>query len=301
MIEVLFGESEAGSMKVAKSIASKHTVSVRTVSGSNGPTSVWVAGKKKPSKKEFSGWIQGTAKEVVCFGFMLDIGEIKVTADSPYRREQIYSLCSQARGAAMETDAEFKKIEDFSVKEEERLKKYLEKGETIRIWYSDAPYSRCGFYSLCAMLQKYENEIHTVKLPEYSVRTDSVFMYKNWGEVAAEELAAFLPGEKILSKEEIRMYAIWWSELVEDNSPLRAMVNGRLVGVQEDFYDFAIWKKLTKEPIKEVRLIENILGNYQLSVSDWWFATRIEHFIRQEKIRIIEDSEDAYARLICLA
>ncbi len=201
----------------------------------------------------------------------------------------------------METDAEFKKIADFSVKEEERLKKYLEKGETIRIWYSDAPYSRCGFYSLCAMLQKYENEIHTVKLPEYSVRTNSVVMYKNWGEVAAEELAAFLPGEKILSKEEIRMYAIWWSELVEDNSPLRAMVNGRLVGVQEDFYDFAIWKKLTKEPIKEAGLIGNILGNYQLSVSDWWFATRIEHFIRQEKIRIVEDSEDAYARLICLA
>ena len=88
---------------------------------------------------------------------------------------------------------------------------------------------------------------------------------------------------------------------MEDNSPLRAMVNGRLVGVQEDFYDFAIWKKLTKEPIKEARLIGNILGNYQLSVSDWWFATRIEHFIRQEKIRIVEDSEDAYARLICLA
>lgn len=79
------------------------------------------------------------------------------------------------------------------------------------------------------------------------------------------------------------------------------MVNGRLVGVQEDFYDFTIWKKITVEPIKEARLIGNILGNSQLSVSDWWFAARIEHFIQKGKIRIIEDSEDAYARLICLA
>lgn len=300
MIEVLFSESEAESMKAAKSKAAKHTISVRTVKGSDGPTSVWVAGKKKPSKKEFSGWIQGTAREVVCFGFMLDVGEIKETADSQYRREQIYSLYSQARGLAIEADVEFKKIAESSVYERERLKKYLEEGETIRIWYSDAPYSRCGFYSLCTMLRKYENEIHTVKLPEYRVQTDSIVMYQNWGEVAAEEFASFLPGEKVLSKEEIRMYAGWWSELVEDNSPVRAMVNGRLVGVQEDFYDFAIWKRLTEEPIKEARLIGNILGNYRLSISDWWFAARIEHFIRQGKIRVVEDSEEAYARQICL-
>jgi len=38
-------------------------------------------------------------------------------------------------------------------------------------------------------------------------------MYKNWGDVAAEEFAAFLPCEKKLSKEEIRMYAIWWGSL----------------------------------------------------------------------------------------
>lgn len=299
MIEVLFSEGEAESMKAAKSIGAKHTVNVSTGKGSNGPTSVWVAGKKKPSKREFSGWIPGTAREVVCFGFMLDVGEIKEGADSQWRREQIYSLYSQARGLAMERDAECKKIADSIGNEAKRLKKYLEEGESIRIWYSDAPYSRCGFYSLCAMLRKYENEIRTVKLPEYSVQTNSIVTYKNWGEVAAEEFAAFLPDERILSKEELRMYAIWWSKLVEDNSPLRAMVNGRLVGVQEDFYDFAIWKRLTEEPIKEARLIGNILGNYQLGISDWWFAARIEQFIRQGKIRVVEDSEDSYARLIC--
>ncbi|MBD5549858.1 MAG: DUF1835 domain-containing protein [Lachnospiraceae bacterium] len=210
-------------------------------------------------------------------------------------------MYSQARGFAIETDADFKKIADSSANEVERLKKYLEEGENIRIWYSDAPYSRCGFYSLCALLRKYENEVHTVKLPEYSIRTDSIVTHKNWGEVTAAEFAVFLSGERILSKEEIRMYAIWWSELVEDNSPLRAMVNGRLVGVQEEFYDFSIWKRLSEEPIKEARLIGDILGNYQLSVSDWWYAARIEHFIRQGKIKVTEDSEDAYARMICLA
>ncbi|MCI9142395.1 MAG: DUF1835 domain-containing protein [Lachnospiraceae bacterium] len=301
MIEILFHEGEAAAMKVAKSMATKHTISIKTVNGSDGPTSVWSVGKKKLTKKEFSRWLPGTSEEVVCLGLMLDIGDIKEPLDNQCRIDRIYSLYSQARGTAAYTDTDFRRIADESANEMARLKEYLEKGEAIRIWFSDAPYSRCGFYSLCAMLQKYENEIHTIKLPEYSVRTNSIVMHKDWGEVAAEEFAAFLPCEKKLSKEEIRMYAIWWRELVEDNSPLRAMVSGRLVGVREDFYDFAIWKKLTKEPVKEARLIGNILGNYPISVSDWWYAARIEHFIGQGKIKIAEDSEDAYARMICLA
>lgn len=79
MIEVLFGESEAASMKAAKS-----TVIVGHV---NGPTSVWMAGKKTPSESTaFTGWVEGTADEVVCLGFMLDIGNIKEPADSQYRK-----------------------------------------------------------------------------------------------------------------------------------------------------------------------------------------------------------------------
>ena len=93
-------------------------------------------------------------------------------------------------------------------------------GEAIRIWYSDAPYSRCGFYSLCRMLLKYETEIHVVKLPERVAREKRIISYSNWGEVSAEEFAGFLPCEKVLTREEVGMYAMRWSELTEDNSPI---------------------------------------------------------------------------------
>lgn len=43
MIEILFGESEAGSMKAAK-----NKIVVGKV---NGPVSVWMAGKKTPPQK----------------------------------------------------------------------------------------------------------------------------------------------------------------------------------------------------------------------------------------------------------
>lgn len=294
MIEVLFGESEAASMKVAK-----NTI---VIGKSDGPTSIWLAGKKKLPEKPFEGWIPGTAEEVICLGFMLDIGDIKEELDSQYRKELIYSMYSQGQwGNNPEMDIELQYVHKVYVNEMERLKTYLKNGETIRIWYSDAPYSRCGFYHLCSMLNDYENEIRTVKLPEYRVMGNVIVSYHSWGDVAAEDFSSFLPYEKEFSKNEVRMYASLWSELQEENNSLRAVVNGRVTGVSEDYYDFLIWKRLTEEPIKEARLIGDIMGNYPISIGDWWYAKRIDHFIAQGKIKVIENSEKLYARTICLA
>lgn len=294
MIEVLFGESEAGAMKVAKNTIIKGTA--------DGPTAVWIAGKKKPPKRENCGWIEGTAEEVICLAFLLDIGNIREEIDSDYRKHLIYSMYAQEPwGKDGEMDTELMQLCECYCNELERLKAYLEEGKTIRVWYSDAPYSRCGFYHLCTLLQKYQNEITVVKLPECRVCTDFIVSYANWGEVAAEEFAGFLPCEKKLSREEIRMYAMLWGSLQEDNSPLRAVINGKLIGVPEDFYDFLIWKRITQEPIKEARLIGDILGNNQLGIGDWWYARRIDHFIQNGRIKIVEDSENTYARTICLS
>ena len=295
MVEVLFGESEAGAMKAAKNTV----ITVKV----DGPTAVWTAGKKKSPKRENCGWIEGTAREVICLGFLLDIGDIREDISSEYRKHLIYSMYAQEQwGKDEEIDAELMQLCDHYCTEMERLKAYLADGEAIRVWYSNAPYSKCGFYHLCACLQKYRNEISVVKLPEYRIRSDnSIVSYNNWGEVAAEEFAGFLSYEKKLSGEEIQKYAILWSILQEDNSPLRAVVNGKLIGAAEDFYDFLIWKRITGEPIKEARLIGDILGNHQLGVGDWWYAKRIDHFIQTGKIKIVEDSENKYARTICLA
>lgn len=294
MIEVLFGESEAGSMKAAKN---------KIVAGSvNGPVSVWMAGKKKPPEKAFAGWVEGTASEVICLGFMLDVGNIREQVDSLYRKELIYSMYAQNQwGQDEEMENELRKAGDVYAEELHRLEGFLDDGEAVRIWYSDAPYSRCGFYSLCQLLQKYDNEVHAVRLPEHVVREKSIILYKNWGEVSAEEFGGFLSCEKELSKEEVHMYAVLWNELAEDNSPLRAVVNGRVIGVPEDFYDFLIWERLTDKPVREARLIGDILGCSRISVGDYWYARRIEHYIRQGKILIAEDSESKYARMICSA
>ena len=78
--------------------------------------------------------------------------------------------------------------------------------------------------------------------------------------MAAEEFAGFLRNERKLTSNEIRMHAEMWGELVLENAPLRAVVNGTVLSVSDDFYDFIIWNRLTDNPVKECRLIGDILG-----------------------------------------
>ena len=128
MIEVLFGESEAASMKAAKC-----RISVN---------------KTAPPSGEVSGWIEGNANKVICLGFMLDMGDITEPADSLYRREFLYSLYAVSQWDDEEVQNEMKNIGTFYAGELRRLESFLDQGETVRIWYGDAPYSRCGLYHL---------------------------------------------------------------------------------------------------------------------------------------------------------
>lgn len=291
MIELLFGESEAASMQVAKC----KQISIVT----DGSTAVFVAGKKKPPRKVNTGWIEGASDEVICLGFLLDIGDIREAVTSTYRKRLICSLYNQNQwGQDEDLEQELYEAVDKYESELQRLKDYLEQGEAVRIWYSDAPYSRCGFCHICHLLSQYENEVCVVKLPGCVVRDNCVINYSNWGEVAAEEFAGFLSYKKILSQEEIHMYALEWTDQVNENSPLRAVINGKLIGVPEVFYDFRIWQRITDKPEKEARIIGDILGTSQIGVGDWWYAKRIEYHIRQGNIRVAKDSENKYARVI---
>lgn len=292
MIEVLFGESEAASMKVAKSKVVHRII--------DGPTVVWGTEKKKVQPdNENAGWIEGTSDEVICLGFMLEVGDISGEVSDNSRKELIYSLLYQEQyGKDSEVNKECMESAGGYIKELERLKAYIEKGESIRIWYSKSPYSMCGLYFICYWMRQYHNDIYTVELPENRTDGNVIISYQNWGEVAAEEFAYFLRCQKSLSELERKLYANKWVELKEDNSPLRVMLNNEIVGVPVEFYDFLIWKKLDEKPIRQARLIGTLLGSYPIGVGDCWYAKRIQYFIDQGLIDVVEDSEKKYARII---
>lgn len=265
MIEIVFSESEAGAMKEAL-------------------------------RREKS-----LGCDIVCLPLMLDIGDISQPVLSKYRRDLLYKMLYREQwGADEEMNSEIKALGNTYSRELIRLKGYLKNTEPLRIWYSDAPYSICGMMWLCEKLRRYGGKVNAVRLPRQVVMGDKAVEYSNWGEVEPHEFKELLPLQRRLSQIEIISSAFRWNALKRENAKLRVVINGTVIGVDDNFYDFLIWKYLGKEPVREVGLIGQILANNRLGVGDWWFAERIERYIKTRHIEVVEDSDKKYERMLSL-
>lgn len=295
MTEILFGESEAASMKCAK--GSGGIIGPMAVTGH--------ASHTPPVKKKWSG-VPGSPDEVLCLGYMLDIGSLQYPAESPQRKH----ILLQMQGIRTDESKKPQNPDDEEMPEAlqnlqkydrdyAKLKEIAAGGGAVRIWYSSrAPYSYCGLCWLCHELARTKAELYVIDLPEYEVHADYIVHHKSWGEIECERFSTYLDRQKKLTCLEKRMYESEWMEAAASGSVLRAVVNGTLMGVPEEFYDFLILNRLTRQPEKEARIIGDILGKSQSGVGDWWYAYRIEKLIESGMIGIAEDSGKEYARVI---
>ena len=84
-------------------------------------------------------------------------------------------------------------------------------------------------------------------------------------ELSAEEWNRYLPLQQKATDIFVKMCAEEWIELKEENAPLRAVINGRLMGVAETLYDRYIELEITKAPQEfyEARVIGDVMGKYR--------------------------------------
>ena len=97
---------------------------------------------------------------------------------------------------------------------------------------------------------------------------------------------------------EQKVFASRWDELKEEDAPLRVLINGCLVGVKEDFYDFLIRRELPEGEIIQARLIGNLLLKYPLGISDSWYMNRINHMIETGEIEVVKEADEIFRRSI---
>lgn len=119
------------------------------------------------------------------------------------------------------------------------LRMRAERGEPLRVWYSQDPDEMAGFWWLMSELEYLEDiEIHGIELPSYYEQPDgTVIIWDKWGEVSPEEWALFLAETKPVPRNYRRGCAMEWQQLVWEDAPLRAMVNGKLVSASEKLYE----------------------------------------------------------------
>ena len=282
MIEVLFTESAAGSMKYAKglkSIVGEAFGIILTTEDGHEPTEEELAlaraqvEEERRKKRENAVLMEGDSRDVVWFPLNLSMGDIS----DPFSDKRAEYLQSTVLIGGPEFADIGRELMETARESRERL---LSPSEPVRIWYSQNPDELCGLFHLLTILPA-NADIRVVRLPEYEVFGTELRIYSGWGELDPFELGRFQALERKLTDIERRYFADLWRELQRENGPLRAVVNGRLMTVGADFYDPVILRELENQPERfhEGRLIGDILGKYPLGIGDSLIALRIEKFI----------------------
>lgn len=159
-------------------------------------------------------------------------------------------------------------------------------GEHTRIWYSDWPGDMCGFYWLMEQLSrlgKHCGPVSAIKLPQNALTKDGAVL-NTWMDVCHTELPDYLPLEQPVSPTLMEACASHWKDLKQENAPLRAVLNGRLVSVPETLYDSFIRQEILRagnESPKTI-IICNVLNRYRLGIGDQWISERIDKLRKAE-------------------
>ena len=274
MIEVVFSDSAAGSLKQAQ-----HNLQ----------------GSFSPGLGGFS--------DVFCLDLAFSIGDLQEEGISKKRLEVLNLLFKCYPEAVGRPAAE--KLFQTGVQNFKIIQERFFSREAIRLWYSDQPDELCGFYWFLAQLDGWNlfSKVCAVKIPTEGSNGQKNSYPIGCGALSPEEWQKYLPLQKDLSREFIAGIALRWRNLQQENAPLRVVINGTPQSVPEDFYDSLIKFELEKQndPFWEAQIIGQILGNAKLGISDGWLASRMEKMIESGCLIVLSPappSRPKYRRIL---
>jgi hypothetical protein len=83
-------------------------------------------------------------------------------------------------------------------------------------------------------------------------------------------------------------------ELVSEDAPLRAVINGRLMSVPADFYDYTLRAHFPDGVFTVAQAIGRALGMSQLGISDWWYAQRMRRMTESGELEAVRPDRNFY-------
>jgi len=86
--------------------------------------------------------------------------------------------------------------------------------------------------------------------------------------------------------------------LLGQNAPLRAVVNGRVRSVGEDFYDDLIRRNLPEGRTKIANIIGEVLGREKPGIGDVWLAERIRQMLSTGELRMLREDRERFYRSV---
>lgn len=227
--------------------------------------------------------MEGNRKDIVNLPLALSVGNISEAGICLERESALSLLLSILPDMASEIVTE---LLNTSRKNYATLLEKAQNGEPIRVWVGRDPDDVCGLYWLLEQLRPIGFEkldITIVELPMWETRPDGcIVQYNGWGEVEPYHLGRMASLGKKLPTNYLRSLANRWRELQQENSPLRAVINGKLVSVSETLYDTFILRELIHWTTSlGKRACWTGSWKESVGIGDGWIALRVEQFIKE--------------------
>lgn len=306
MVEIVFSDSAGGSLKLAQHYgAGKYQYRGGAViiyhSDGSKPTKAEIQNAQcEFEEKERLAWekavpLGGDPNDVFSISLGWSIGCIVDSSVGKERLAVLEKLFSTYPEDIGKQAAE--ELYQRTIKSLDAVRNRAESGETLRIWYSNEPDEMCGLYWLMNLLKSWKQsspKVILVKLPDWETEGETLIQHNGWGDIEPGKWHSYLGLQKTAPSAFLLAAASRWAELQDENAPLRAVVNGKLQSVPENFYDAFILREIAVEgsEFHEANLIGKILGKYQLGIGDGWLALRIEEMIRTGKLEAVTSAPD---------
>ena len=248
----------------------------------------------------FSGLLKISTKSDGAFCLLKGLNYSKIDCDDlieqKARKEAEYLKYFYKDVTEEEIEEEYENLKEEIIKKFNIFKNFLEKGHEIRLWVSNCAEDRCGLFWLCKYLENYSNKLYIVTCPgfEYDPNEDKLVENRNWAAFGNPYFVDECSKDAMLVyDDERKLYAELWDKIIDENAPLRILVNDIIVGVEEDFFDDIILDFVDNIPKTQRAVMGKFLGKwFGLNVS--FVSKRIEHLISENKIKVCEDVVDDY-------
>ena len=290
MIEITFNAAVCGGVGSAQTYGTGaypggfHDISYYNEDGSIMSLSESIEAKKAAYAREARRWeeatpLGGSREDVFDLGLDMHICGISGLNDLEARMASFRKLIADHPQGDVE--ALQRSSHEYGLKDLEACIRRAKTGEHIRIWYADAADERCNMMWLVWSLRQ-------AGVPAEQVLRVCV---PSWEGVRPGDYHKLAGGQQALSPAEMDGIAGTWAKLMEENAPLRALVEGEIVSVADDFYDEVILAQARAmgQPLQQNWLIGELARRYP-GMDEDWLVTRMEVLFADGRLAALEDS-----------
>ncbi|MCY6484208.1 DUF3658 domain-containing protein [Clostridium aestuarii] len=181
-------------------------------------------------------------------------------------------------------ELEFIKEIDKEIEENYNLELSIPEDGKIIVWHGDNVIEQTALRYLANRFKN--NEIYEISVSKSVEKEFNGEKYKAraTGECNPEEIGKALENISLIKEDTKQMFMDEWNELRKSKSTLRILKDGKIINVDESYYDADILEYTPNEFMKAARVIGTVMGMSQQVVGDTFIDYRLRKLIEAGKI-----------------